>query len=475
MVVDTDLSVPEYASAFQLDIYSNDGIWYDSRSIVLPTPDDWPASFSLYSPEGSAEALVRLRVYPREYTRDYQGELPLASFVGEPPLEPASEPEPTGQPRLIKDGVDCTPFQEPQPLVTSDRLLRLRLTPGVVGSVRVLVRGECVGTMVDMDAHTTCVDRAGVRVPAELASPQPLDEGDLGGTEAGRFSLPEPCQLEPRPGSHTQTAIPLFDEEVCVPGGPFHLGTEDNDDANSRPVRMARIQPFLIDKYEVTVARWRDAMARGFAPDPDWFVVNDGPLTDDLRDSTACTYTSIEGARETHPMNCLIYDLARAFCQFEGGDLPTEAQWEYAASVAEGQYESSYPWGSEPPDCSRAVLMRWPRGDWGECASLGAGAQPVDVADHEGGDRTRRGGIVGMEGGVSEYARDVMASLGSNCWMANGLDDPSCQPDTSSKVSHALRGSSWAEGAKKLDTRGEMVANAVGSFAGFRCVRRGRP
>ncbi len=53
------------------------------------------------------------------------------------------------------------------------------------------------------------------------------------------------------------------------------------------------------------------------------------------------------------PAHFLDFDEARAVCQVMGGDLPTEAQWEFAAH--RGDPERVYPWGREPPTCDRAV------------------------------------------------------------------------------------------------------------------------
>ena len=56
------------------------------------------------------------------------------------------------------------------------------------------------------------------------------------------------------------------------------------------------------------------------------------------------TWTDIPAANEHRPMNCISWYLAMAFCAWDGGFLPTEAEWNYAA--AGGDQQRAYPWSS---------------------------------------------------------------------------------------------------------------------------------
>ena len=63
--------------------------------------------------------------------------------------------------------------------------------------------------------------------------------------------------------------------------------------------------------------------------------------------------------RETHPVNFVSWTQMREFGAWAGADLPTEAQWEFAAR-SRGQ-EITYPWGDQEPDCTAnsSFLLVW--------------------------------------------------------------------------------------------------------------------
>lgn len=88
--------------------------------------------------------------------------------------------------------------------------------------------------------------------------------------------------------------------------------------------------------------------------EPGWSSADDTKVkVDDV--SLACSglfdaWTSAPAGNERLPINCLTWYTAYAFCIWDGGFLPSRAEWEYAA--AGGSEERQYPWGSTPPGTS---------------------------------------------------------------------------------------------------------------------------
>lgn len=526
VIVDTDARDPHYVNRMRMDLYSVDGsTWFESRDVSLRDDRDWPASFSLYDEDTTRDkvALLRIRLYLGGHERDYHGErLTIRDGSGAPgdsaiPKAPdCGDPNACELPRLASGP---TPRAEPDPYLAIDRLVKVRLQPGVRGALHLVLHGACIGTMADIATQRTCVDTDGTYVDAGEATLDP--NMSIPPVVSPTFGEPQPCPTTatPRPATSGKR---LFDPEVCIDGGTFVFGNSalaSPSPDSGAPQRIARLPAFYIDKYEVTVARWRAALAHGFKP-PTAPTTNSLPLTRDTcnppppSDTRWCTYTTTPGVpedREAYPLSCVTWDSARAFCQFQGGDLPTEAQWEYVAQVVGRDRKTDFPWGSELPRCltsgatDRGVYNRiWEcSGTWhhlGLCIapqgttdrtlacntgagyrelcgnsvpSLNArqGPQPEDATDALDGDRSYQAGVVNLFGSMNEYTYDAFHSLESQCWASAPQNAPSCSDPA--QPLHTLRGGSWitafSSGARlKPET---TALSASPPQIGFRCVR----
>jgi formylglycine-generating enzyme required for sulfatase activity/serine/threonine protein kinase len=132
-----------------------------------------------------------------------------------------------------------------------------------------------------------------------------------------------------------------------IPGGKFFMGSDDRkDEEHERPAHQVTLSPYCMDTTEVTVSQYKACSDRGEckrAPrENEWEGIDAAShkLYDPL-----CNIRDPE-TRANHPINCLDWELADAFCKAEKKRLPTEAEWEFATRGSDGR---KYPWGDDPP------------------------------------------------------------------------------------------------------------------------------
>ncbi len=123
---------------------------------------------------------------------------------------------------------------------------------------------------------------------------------------------------------------------VFIPGGTFNMGS-DIGEPQERPSHPVTLAPYYIDQHEVTVKQFslhsKETGRRAEAGPP---PSEKGPADP----QAVLNYPVVNiNARE-----------ARAYCEWAGKRLPTEAQWEMAARTIDSR---TYPWGNSAPS--------WPR------------------------------------------------------------------------------------------------------------------
>ncbi|MFO0586284.1 MAG: bifunctional serine/threonine-protein kinase/formylglycine-generating enzyme family protein [Polyangiaceae bacterium] len=261
-----------------------------------------------------------------------------------------------------------------------------------------------------------------------------------------------------------------------VPGGTFN---RSND-----PAAPAIVSGFRLDRYEISVGRFRKfvegypanrplpgAGAHPAVPGSGWASAWDENLPADqkaLRARLHCfsypVWTDTAGANEALPINCINWWEAFAFCAWDGGRLPTEAEWSYAASG--GREQRPYPWGRAAPRRDLALFNC--QGD--EAAACGV-ADILKV-----GSRSPAGdgkfGHADLAGSMYEWVLDSMPVLTPD-WRAHYLlPCADCLADGTGPTK-GIRGGGWLWGASDLATsfRNSSGPNTHDGALGARCAR----
>jgi formylglycine-generating enzyme required for sulfatase activity len=266
-----------------------------------------------------------------------------------------------------------------------------------------------------------------------------------------------------------------------VEGGTFN---RSND--SSFP---ATVSTFRLDRFETTIGRFRnfvEAWLDGYRPadgsgkhrhlndgsglrgaaggfetgwDSTWesnFPTDRAAWDDELVCFTGeSPWTSTPGANERRPIDCVTWWEAYAFCIWDGGFLPSEAEWNYAAAGGGGPAgQRYYPW-SNPPSSMTITDAH--------AAYCGTGCMTLNVGQTQGNGAF---GQSDLSGNVDEYVFD---------WFDNPYITGPCNDcaDLSDTGSVAMRGGYSGSDAAHVTTtfRGSGGRlNRLDSL-GFRCAR----
>ena len=220
---------------------------------------------------------------------------------------------------------------------------------------------------------------------------------------------------------------------VFVPSGSFLMGSmAENTEAlyNEFPQHEAHLVNFWLDRTEVTNAQYNQCVTASVCAASE-------PLNDHFSDET--------------PVQGINWLDADVYCRWVGGQLPTEAQWEYAARGPDGR---RFPWGDSPPDGSLANFNR----NVGTTTPVGhypAGASWVGALD--------------MAGNVQEWVADW---YDSDYYSSSPHDNPTGPVSGNFNNFKVLRGGSWGGGARYVRGayRYNVSASVRSHFIGFRCL-----
>jgi sulfatase modifying factor 1 len=175
------------------------------------------------------------------------------------------------------------------------------------------------------------------------------------------------------------------------------------------------------------------------------------------------TWTATAAGNENRPINCVNWYAAYAFCIWDGGFLPSDAEWEYAA--AGGSQEREYPWGSiEPGTNNEYAIYDCDYGGSGPGTCTGAtNIAPVGMATIGAG----LWGQLDLAGNVWEWNLNVNDSSYS-C-----TDCAVLQGNLGSTFSRIARGGEFSASQSLLSPVVASAPDPTGrdTAIGFRCSR----
>ena len=267
-----------------------------------------------------------------------------------------------------------------------------------------------------------------------------------------------------------------------VPAGEFIVGGLDQSDASTEP---SHVSAFELGEFEVTVGRFRafleaydawranGALQEGAGQHPlipgsgwkvEWFRHPDeteesaglDPNRAEIEARvTSCLKTPFSTQMWLQPVNCVSFYEAEAFCIWDGGRLPTDLEWEYAA--AGGDENRVYPWGSAEPTHNHAMYGCSSAPDF-LCMIPPVGSYPPGRA---------RFGQVDLAGSVEEWTFDTLGTA-----RPIPCNDCASVEQIHERNPRVVRGGSWESEPEKLRVAESEIMEAALHLPmfGIRCA-----
>jgi iron(II)-dependent oxidoreductase len=256
---------------------------------------------------------------------------------------------------------------------------------------------------------------------------------------------------------------------VEFPGGPVEIGTDDRSAAydNERERHTIQLPPFWIDRNPVTNADFMSFIAAGgysaqkYWSEAGWeWLERSGaraPMYWSWGADGWCTRSMDKTGPvpPSHPVCHVSYYEAEAYARFAGKRLPTEFEWEAAASWdPSNEAQLSYPWGDQPPS-----------GELANVDQLSFGTRPV-------GSYPRNVSPLGCYGMIGDVWEWTSSDFGPYPGFQSFPYQEYSQAFFGSEYK-VLRGGSWATrpGAIRNTFRNWDYPIRRQIFSGFRCAR----
>jgi hypothetical protein len=214
------------------------------------------------------------------------------------------------------------------------------------------------------------------------------------------------------------------------------------------------LSPFWLQRTTVSVRQFRLCVT--FGPCDEAAVATGGYFT--YAPAPKMATSTILSAGDERPVTGVTWEGARTYCDWVGGRLPTEAEWEYAARG--GPLELRYPWGEDTPTCRHAIFGGGSERICGVTGPASSGSRLTD------GHRTHSF-ILQQAGNVWEWTQDWYAP---DYYTRSPAKDPR-GPETGE--GRVQRGGSWSDddpNALRGAFRAQMNPALKMPDVGFRCA-----
>ena len=309
-----------------------------------------------------------------------------------------------------------------------------RMRPRMVSLALVLL-ASCGGNVTPAPAPVAA--SPSVIPDASVAAPEPIVDAGVDVQVA---------VADASDGAATARTSACAEGEVEIPptGAAGFTMMKGREEAHNVVITHA----FCMDASEVTVKAFAECVAKGACREP-W-------KTDPF---------SMYPNFPDHPVNSVDWQKSREYCAWAGKRLPTEAEWEWAAT---GPEHYKYPWGNAPePSCDQVDFTKYGAPKTRAGGDVGChGGGPSKVGSHPQGDRVWPSGhIHDLAGNVWEWVEDSYAPF-----KKGGAEDPLVRNET---PMHPLRGGAWNRsfGGMVITYRAAAQFTYQVPGVGFRCVR----
>ena len=221
-----------------------------------------------------------------------------------------------------------------------------------------------------------------------------------------------------------------------VPAGEFTMGIE-NGPGDTEPVHTVELEAYWIDQTEVTIAMYYSCVQVGVCTPP--------------ADSSSAWYTSYYGnpQYDNYPVVFVDWQQAKAYCEWAGRRLPTEAEWEKAARGSDARL---YPWGNEAANCDRLSC------EGNGYAALQVGSYPDGASPY---------GALDMAGSVWEWVADWY----SDSYYAQSPQNNPVGPSSGDVRSKRGGTSEYVFNYWPSAYRAPLESSAAEDVVGFRCAQ----